>query len=87
MFYLRLIGYNLWEHLENSGLKMLLNMLNRVQVRRVRRPVYNTTNASITEPVTYLMSRIDRCVILYKEIAWIEYIEYWLNLCVENLDI
>ena len=87
MFYLRLIGYNLWEHLENSGLKILLNILNRVQVRRVRRLVYNITNASITKLVTYFISRINRCVILYKEIAQIKYIKYWLNLCVENLDI
>src|SRR5436309_448787 len=61
--------YNSRKHLKNFFLEYPLDMLNWIQVGRVKQPICNNLNIMTNKPPLNLLCSINRCIILHKTIT------------------
>jgi hypothetical protein len=71
MLRLNLISSYFREHLIDLNFKVLLDVLNWVEIRGVRRLICNYNNALSSKLVLYSLSSVNRSIILYKDMPLI----------------
>ena len=87
MLRLALIPSYFREHLVDPDFKVLPDVLNRVKIRGVRRPIRDCSNALGGKPVLYSLGSVNRSIILHKDIPFVQILKDRSYFCVTNLKV